>query len=89
MTGSPVRNASPAARTPLSELRALFAQCRVVPVAGVEPRVVRQFAEDPCLQVVDQAGEVRRGAGFADTAGEQSIASAVNVTISRVRDCHL
>ena len=39
---------------PLRQTRALPAQRRVVSMARVEPRVVRQFAEDPRLQVVHQ-----------------------------------
>jgi len=38
---------SPASCSPFAELRALLAERGVVSVTGVEPRVIRQFVEDP------------------------------------------
>jgi hypothetical protein len=50
---------------------ALGAERRVVAVAGVDPRLVRQRPEQPLLDVVDQAGEpLRVLLGVADAAGE-------------------
>lgn len=51
---------SPAAGAPLGELGALGAEGGVVAVAGVEPGVVRQRAEDSLLQVVHEGREVLR-----------------------------
>ena len=50
----------PAAGAPLGQVRTLGAERRVVAVARVEPRVVRQRAEHPLLDVVDERGEVLR-----------------------------
>ncbi len=57
---------------------ALRAEGGVVPVPGVEPRVVRQLGEHPGLQVVQERGEVLRGPGLAGTAGEHRHLLAVN-----------
>ena len=45
---------SPSALEPLGEVRALRAEGGVVPVPGVEPRLVGELVEHPGLQVVDQ-----------------------------------
>jgi hypothetical protein len=52
------------------------------PWPGVEPGVVGEDVEQAGLHVVEKRGEVRWGAGFADAAGEQSIALTVNYSSS-------
>jgi hypothetical protein len=55
-------------------VRALGAERRVLAVAGVDPRLVRQRAEDPLLDVVDQAREPGGVLlGVADAAGEEAV----------------
>src|SRR3954452_9342680 len=63
----------PAAFAPLPEMGPLLTERRVVPVARVEPRLVRQPVEDLLLQVVHQRGEVRRVRGPARSAREQGV----------------
>src|ERR671910_6263 len=73
-TGSPAGGGSPASSAPLSELRSLGADRGVLAVAGIDPGVVRQRAEQPLLDVVDQAGEVLRLPGLAHSSGEEAVA---------------
>jgi hypothetical protein len=52
-------------------VRALGSDRRVLAVAGIDPRLVRQCPEQPLLDVVDQAGEPGGVLlGVADAAGE-------------------
>src|SRR3954467_7147672 len=62
---------SPAAGTPLVDVRLLFAEGRVVAVARVEPCVVRQDVEQSRRHVVDQRREVLRRSRAADSSGGQ------------------
>jgi hypothetical protein len=53
---------------------ALGADRRVLAVAGIDPRRVREGPEEPLLDVVDKAGEALRVLpGVADAAGEQEL----------------
>jgi hypothetical protein len=68
----------PPALAPLGEVQTLGADRGVLAVAGMDPRVVRQRAEQPCLDVVDEAGEpdgvllrVAHPAGEAGCCGRQ------------------
>jgi hypothetical protein len=72
--GGPCHSAPSGSATsgaPLLEVRALGAQRGVLAVAGVDPGLVRQGAEDPLLDVVDEAGEpLPVLLGVADAAGK-------------------
>jgi hypothetical protein len=63
---------------------AVDAERVVVAVARVDPGLVGQLAEDPLLDVVDERGEVLRGAGLADSAGEQWWHTAGNTAPPRI-----
>jgi hypothetical protein len=67
----------PAALAPFVDVVFLFAQGRVVAVAGIEPGVVRQVVEDPRRHVVDQRREVLGRSRASHTTWEQRIASTV------------
>lgn len=58
---------------------ALFAEGGVVAVAGVEPGVVGEVAEDAFGDVVEQRVEVLGGGRAADAAREQRIPTAVKI----------
>src|SRR5262249_52212019 len=65
---------SPAARSPLGEVRPLHTENTVVAVAGVEPGLVREHAEDALFEVVHQRAEVARTRGPSRTARKQRVA---------------
>src|SRR4029450_9755100 len=66
---------SPTSLAPLRQRRTLGAEGGVVAVAGVEPRLVGERAEDLRLDVVDQGPEVVGvTSGVAHAAGEERVA---------------
>src|SRR5215472_8274053 len=68
------RECLPAAGAPLGNVRALHTDCGVLAVAGIHPGAIRQFGEDPLLEVGDQAAEpLGVTVRVARTAGEQRI----------------
>src|SRR5215217_4694933 len=73
-SGARCRPGSPPARPPLAEMRPLGADRGVLAVPRVDPGLVRECAEQPLLDVVDQAGEPRRVLlRVADPAGEEAV----------------
>src|SRR4051812_3268652 len=73
--GTALNRESPAAFAPLLDVRALGPQRRVAAVAGIDPGLVGQPAEQLGVDVVDQRGEPRRVLlRVADAAGEQAVA---------------
>src|SRR5689334_8653646 len=65
---------SPPAFAPFAEVRTFGAERRVVAVAGIEPRLVRQGVEHAGFEVVHERREVRRVGRPAGPAGEQRVA---------------
>ena len=72
---------SPAAARPFGQLRPFGAQGGVVPVAGVDDRIVAVAAEQFAGDIVEQGGEILRAPGFSDTAGKYGGFSAGNIAI--------
>src|SRR4051812_10692955 len=64
----------PAPFAPLRQVRALLAERRVVPVPGVEPRLVGEPVEDLAFEVVHQGREVCGVRGPPGATREQRVA---------------
>src|SRR5665811_695431 len=56
-------------------MRPFGTECRVVPVAGVDPRVIPEPVKDFGLEVIHQTGEVLGASCPSRTAGEQAVAT--------------
>lgn len=70
---------SPAAVSPVTQLRAFRADRGVIPVARVEPGVVGEVVENPGRHVLDQRVEVLRRPRLAHAAREQRVALTVKM----------
>ena len=76
----PVRSAagetqpSPTPFAPLLEVRTLRAQCGVIPVPGIDDRVVAVDVEHPARDVAEQLFESAWLPGLSDSAGEPVVA---------------